>query len=266
MLTVVCLKWGTAFPPVHVNVLYQAVKRNLSIPFRFVCLTDHAEGIADGIEYDADSRHGPARRSTGGYGCWAKLSIFKRGLFPDADVVMYFDLDLIVQAPLEPFVERVRAGPAGCTSPREWNPALWSLLADCVRPDRGAQGAFMAFRPEDMHYVYDNFMADQDKAYALAAQTTRVYLTRDGEEPPATGRMAGASASSAHASGTIRSIWFSEKSSGREAPRSSSFTAMPRPWHLIRKPGMRWGTSRKFGYQPVEWVKDYYRLAGVDVD
>ena len=34
------------------------------------------------------------------YGWWAKLSIFKRGLFPDSDVVMYFDLDVIVQAPL----------------------------------------------------------------------------------------------------------------------------------------------------------------------
>ncbi len=262
MLTVVCLKWGTAFPAVHVNVLYQAVKRNLSIPFRFVCLTDDATGFADGVESmpipDMDL---PPERWR--HGCWAKLSIFKRGLFPGSDVVMYFDLDLIIQAPLEPFVERVRAS-GGLHITREWNPALWSLAPIAMRPDRGAQGAFMAFRPEDMHYVYDNFVADQRKAYALAAND-QVYLTRAVKN---------------------RQYWphgwcVSFKRSCvwyypfnlvfRKVVRPKNakiviFHGHPRPWHLIRKPGIRWGTSRKFGHQPVEWVKDYYRLAGEPVD
>ena len=175
MLTVVCLKWGTAFPAVHVNVLYAAVKRNLSIPFRFVCLTDHAEGIAEGIDTMPipDMELTPDKWS---YGWWAKLSIFKRGLFPDADVVMYFDLDVIVQAALDPFVEMVRAG-HGLYILREWNPALWSLLPVAVRPDRGVQGAFMAFKPEENHYIFDTFMADKGKAYA-AAHDDQSYLTR----------------------------------------------------------------------------------------
>jgi len=53
--------------------------------------------------------------------------VFKPGLFPDADVVMYFDLDVIIQKPLDPFVGLVRSGDS-LHIMREWNPALWSLL------------------------------------------------------------------------------------------------------------------------------------------
>lgn len=262
MLTVVCLKWGTAFPAVHVNVLHAAVKRNLSMPFRFVCLTDNADGFAEGIDAMPIPDMGlePGRWS---YGCWPKLSIFKSGLFPDAEIVMYFDLDLIIQAPLEPFIERVRAT-RGLHITREWNPALWNLLPITMRPDRGAQGAFMAFKPADMHYVYDDFMADQKMAFAVASDDQR-YITAVVKN---------------------RTYWphgwcvsfkrtclwyypFNVLFRNVRQPKGAKvviFHGNPRPWDLILKPGVRWGTTRKFGTQPVEWVKDYYRAAGVAVD
>jgi hypothetical protein len=262
MLTVVCLKWGTSFPAIHVNVLYAAVKRNLSIPFRFVCLTDHPVGIAEGIETMPIPDMGlePERWA---YGWWAKLSIFKRGLFPDADVVMYFDLDVMIQAPLEPFVERVRQT-RGLHILREWNPTLWSLLPVALRPDRGAQGAFMAFRPEDCSYIFDTFMADKNKAYATA-HDDQTYLTltvKDRVYWPHDWCV----------SFKRSCVWYYPLNLAFRTvrrPRHAKviiFHGKPRPWDLILKPGERWGTSRKFGDRPVEWVKDYYRLAGERVD
>lgn len=262
MLTVVCMKWGTAFPAVHVNVLYAAVKRNLSMPFRFVCMTDNADGFAEGIDAMPIPDMGlePKRWKTG---WWAKLAVFKPGLFPEADVVMYFDLDVIIQKPLDPFVEIVRAGDS-LHILREWNPALWSLLPVALRPDRGVQAAFLAFKPKDGNYIYERFMADKKKAYATAYHD-QAYLTE---------------------TVTNRTYWpngwcvsfkrsclwyypFNLLFRNVRQPKGAKvviFHGDPRPWDLILKPGVRWGTNRKFGTQPVEWVKDYYRAAGVAAD
>ena len=55
MIDVICWKWKplegfrTEFTAYHVNVLYDMVKRNTTIPFRFNCVTDDAEGIDDNI-------------------------------------------------------------------------------------------------------------------------------------------------------------------------------------------------------------------------
>ena len=45
---VICIKWGTKFGPEYVNRLYKMVQKNLSLPHRFVCFTDSAEGLAEG--------------------------------------------------------------------------------------------------------------------------------------------------------------------------------------------------------------------------
>ena len=37
---ILCMKWGTLYGPDYVNVLYAAVADNITVPFRFVCLTD----------------------------------------------------------------------------------------------------------------------------------------------------------------------------------------------------------------------------------
>ena len=48
--TVLCMKWGDLYSADYVNVLYNAVKRNLSGDYRFVCLTDKADGIHADVE------------------------------------------------------------------------------------------------------------------------------------------------------------------------------------------------------------------------
>jgi len=47
---IVCVKWGTLYGPEYVNRLYTMVKRNITGPFRLVCLTDDREGIRPEVE------------------------------------------------------------------------------------------------------------------------------------------------------------------------------------------------------------------------
>ena len=46
---IVCMKWGNKFGPEYVNNLYHMVKRNITLPFRFVCMTEIHDGIENGV-------------------------------------------------------------------------------------------------------------------------------------------------------------------------------------------------------------------------
>ena len=45
MINIVCVKWGTKYGPEYVNVLRAMIKRNLSLPHRFICFTDNKTGL-----------------------------------------------------------------------------------------------------------------------------------------------------------------------------------------------------------------------------
>ncbi len=87
-LNVVCLKWGTKFPPEYVNNLYRGVRRHLTVPHRFVCLTDDPEGLDPGVEVRPLLEDLP--------GWWNKLALFKPRLHDLTGTVLFFDLDMIV--------------------------------------------------------------------------------------------------------------------------------------------------------------------------
>ena len=50
MNNVVCIKYGRYYAPFYVNRLFAGVKRHLSRPFRFVCVTNDPEGIRPEVE------------------------------------------------------------------------------------------------------------------------------------------------------------------------------------------------------------------------
>lgn len=89
-VNVVCLKWGTKYPAEYVNRLYRMVRKHLTIPFRFVCLTDSDAGIDPGIEtrmLEID----PAIK-----GWWYKLQLFKPQLHDLQGQVLFLDLDVVI--------------------------------------------------------------------------------------------------------------------------------------------------------------------------
>lgn len=88
MYNVFCIKWGEKYTSDYVNRLFNMVKRNTTLPFRFICLTDNDKGISDEIEIR------PLPRDDLDY-YWNKLQLFGdlRGI---TGTGIYFDLDIII--------------------------------------------------------------------------------------------------------------------------------------------------------------------------
>ena len=87
-LNVVCIKWGTKYPPEYVNHLAHAVRRHLELPHRFVCLTDDRRGI------DAEIETKPLVEDLPGW--WNKVALFKPDLHDLRGTLLYLDLDMVV--------------------------------------------------------------------------------------------------------------------------------------------------------------------------
>ena len=102
-VNVLCMKWGTKYPAKYVNVLYAMVKRNLTRPFRFVCLTDDPNGLVSQINHyplpELNTKlSGPERG-------WNKLGVFSKKLYDLKGQVLCLDLDLIITGPLDDFFD-----------------------------------------------------------------------------------------------------------------------------------------------------------------
>lgn len=88
MLTVACvLKSGGDYRPHHVAALQAGVARHLSLPHRFVCLSD----------VDVPCERVALRNRWPGW--WSKIELFRPGLF--CGPTLYFDLDTIIVGSLD---------------------------------------------------------------------------------------------------------------------------------------------------------------------
>ena len=92
-VNVVCMKWGDRYPAVFVNRLHAMVKRNTTWLVRFVCFTDDASGIRDGIECQPlpTVEYDP---KLGKY--WPKLGLMQKGLGGLEGMTLFLDLDLVI--------------------------------------------------------------------------------------------------------------------------------------------------------------------------
>ena len=98
---ILCMKWGTKYGPEYVNRLYAMVRRHLSGDFRFVCLTDNAEGIRSEVEClpipSLDLPPGIPERG------WTKLTTFTKDLHGLRGTALFLDVDVVITGPLDDF-------------------------------------------------------------------------------------------------------------------------------------------------------------------
>lgn len=104
MVNVLCLKYGTYYGPEYVNRLYAGVKRNLTRPFRFVCVTDNHEGFRPEIEVV------PLPTDPGVVGrrwpnIFVKLCLFKDGFAELSGSTLFLDIDVLITGPLDRFFD-----------------------------------------------------------------------------------------------------------------------------------------------------------------
>ena len=82
------LKTGGVYDYKYVNNIVDAIKENVSVPHKIVCLCDDAEGISDKVDEIIPFKHNWPK-------WWGKIELFRPGLFGD-EQVFYFDLDTII--------------------------------------------------------------------------------------------------------------------------------------------------------------------------
>ena len=101
---VLCMKWGTLYSAKYVNILHRAVKDHLSYPFRFVCLTDDADGLDPEIEHHPIPDLGLPEEKVY-HGAWPKLSVFGVRLYDLTGRCLFIDLDSVIVGSLDPFFD-----------------------------------------------------------------------------------------------------------------------------------------------------------------
>ena len=90
MINVVCLKWGTKYGSEYVNKLYNGVKRNTTIKFKFHCFTEDTTGL------NVDIIAHPLPFNTL-EGWWNKLYLFSNDLpIPIGEKIFFIDLDTLI--------------------------------------------------------------------------------------------------------------------------------------------------------------------------
>jgi hypothetical protein len=161
MVNVVCMKWGTKYPPAYVNKLRSMVGRHLSRGHRFVCFTDDVSGLEGGMETqplpNLDLPAGPERG-------WRKLTIFTTPLADLQGPTLFLDLDVVVLSSLDCFFE---------------HPGEFCIIHDWAKPWRPT-GNSSVFRFEANAHpdILDTFITDIESV-RRAVRNEQEYLTRE---------------------------------------------------------------------------------------
>jgi hypothetical protein len=134
-LTVACLKWGDKYGVDYVNILHGMVQRHLSVPHRFVCLTDDPRGIA--CETLPIVPNLPT--------WWGKLTLFAHRL---PGRILYFDLDTVIVDGIDGFA--AYDGP-------------FCLIKPFYR-DRGFASGVMSIAPDFGGEVWEKFARNPQAA------------------------------------------------------------------------------------------------------
>lgn len=136
MINVVCVKNGSLYGAEYVNILFDMVCRNLgpNTKFKFFCFTND-----DATEFHEAIQVKPIPDNLVGW--WAKLYLFKEGLFPDGERIIYIDLSTVIVSGLD----KIFAYEGD-----------FAIVRDFYRPD-GLQSCFMAWKVGKLDRIWSRF-------------------------------------------------------------------------------------------------------------
>lgn len=96
-VNIVCMKWGTRYGSEYVNILYNMVKRNITLPFRFICMTEIKEGINEEVEIcDLPDFEEPPEEYLRHCLAWRKLALFDKKVLDLKGKMLFLDLDVVI--------------------------------------------------------------------------------------------------------------------------------------------------------------------------
>jgi hypothetical protein len=160
---VLCIKWGTRYGPEYVNRIYSMVERNITPPFRVICLTDDIYGIRKEVLCRGLPDLG-CPRPTNAPGKWPKTALWCHTLFDITGVVLFIDLDVIITGSLDPFFSYGKQ--EDVVLARNW-----------VKPlERLGQTSIFRFEIGRHAYMLENFQKDPE-GVASKYQFEQRYVT-----------------------------------------------------------------------------------------
>ncbi|MGH1413041.1 MAG: glycosyl transferase [Pelagimonas sp.] len=155
-VNIMCIKWGTLFGPEYVNRLYSGVRRNMSRPVRFICMTEETDGLHPDIEViplPVEPYLEPMNKAlavANRQGAMRKTSLFKPGLIPDLKgPVLGFDLDVVITGSLDDI--------------HDLAPGTIAMRHDWVEARKGrptGHGSVFRFDPEVHPFLYNDLAAN----------------------------------------------------------------------------------------------------------
>jgi len=159
------MKWGKKYSPEYVNILYRMVKRNMTRPFRFICLTEHPEGIDRGIDVlPIPPFEDPAPEYYRYCQAWRKLSLFAETLYDIQGKILFLDLDVVIVDNIDCFFD--------------YSEKL-AIIENWSQPNRliGQASAF-CFEAGQYPRLLDRYQREQENV-VKANRTEQVYITRE---------------------------------------------------------------------------------------
>ena len=168
MINVITVKWGTLYGAEYVNRMYNMIKRNLSLPFQFYCLTDDSRDLLPEIR----TKPLPYLPLTG---WWYKPYAFKQNLFSEGDINFYIDLDSVITGNIDRFMT--------------YEPHQFVGLRDLIynkHPERKGFGSgimrwpnnryqFIWTRLERAPDLHTRYVGDQDYIYHYHANSIQFF-------------------------------------------------------------------------------------------
>lgn len=118
----------------YVNALSNAVSRNVTVPYKFVCLTDDSTGFNSNVHATINLKHDFKK-------WWSKIELFRPDIFTGKQV-FFLDLDTVIINNIDDIVSK---------------PFDFCGLRDFYKITTLGSG-LMSWRHDKYHYVYERFL------------------------------------------------------------------------------------------------------------
>ncbi|MCW7753205.1 hypothetical protein OOT00_04300 [Desulfobotulus sp. H1] len=160
---IVCMKWGDKYDATYVNILAAMVKRNITIPYRFICFTDNAHGIDEHIDVFPIPDFPEPAPEYKKCEAWRKLLLFQNPLHDIEGTILFLDLDVVILDTIDCFFTFSNK---------------MAIIENWSQPNRliGQASAF-CFQMGQYEHLLQTYLKNPDKT-AATYRTEQVYITR----------------------------------------------------------------------------------------
>lgn len=250
---ILCFKWGKGYSPRYTNVLYRALQDKMGRSFRFVCMTDDAQGLEEGIE-TCPFPQIALPQADWVKGMWPKLCAFAPGLFPDGTPVLMLDVDIVLLKDPSHFIDRV-VQTQHLHIARSFPDTLPRLFPKVFGKPPTSNSSVVGFIAGTQTHLFTDFRT-KTLSDLHSDRNDQNFIHRhalDRQPWPDDWVL----------SFKRHCVYHFPVNMIRGVPKPDGsiviFHGLPNPTDVIGSGFGRWGTREKFGFRPVPWVQAYWR-------